>query len=287
MTALLLLGIALAGFGVLTLFKFPDRPGGTIRLHRMEISSAGAGLPLIAFGITAMAFSAVGAGLSDGGTLPPPIARPSPTSTSSETTSPAAAGDWVGRLVDPVTRELVASGVAVSEVPVVDASKREGEIVAQDPAPGEPLGKQTTLKVIRNPGRIDLLACCVQFIDGQFSSGYWRQLPAEIGRQRYDTTLRWTYGGPGNDGVAIPLSADQRITRLTAVVGIANDADVSNETQATVVVKIEGIETMRRTVTVANPLPLDLPVAHVSRVELLFTGVNVPVVIADLTGHRS
>ncbi|MGH8888049.1 MAG: PASTA domain-containing protein [Egibacteraceae bacterium] len=285
MTALLIFGTALAGLGVLVLFKFPDRPGGTIRLHRMEVSSAGAGLPLIALGITAMAFSAVGAGLSDGTPLPRPIARPSPTSTSSATTSPAVAGNWVGRLVDPVTGELAASGVAVSEVPVVDESKREGEIVAQDPAPGQPL-EHTILNVVRNPGRIDLLACCVQFIDGQFSSGYWRQLPAEIGRQRYDTTLRWTYGGPGNDGVAIPLSADQRITRLTAVVGIANDADVSNETQATVVVKIEGIETMRRTVTVANPLPLDLPVAHVSRVELLFTGVNVPVVIARLTGHQ-
>lgn len=76
------------------------------------------------------------------------------------TASSAVAGKWVGRLVDPATQEREMSGVAVIEVPVVDESKREGEIVAQDPAPGQPLRGQITLTVVRKPGKVDLLACC-------------------------------------------------------------------------------------------------------------------------------
>ncbi|MGH8888051.1 MAG: hypothetical protein ACRDYX_23445, partial [Egibacteraceae bacterium] len=90
------------------------------------------------------------------------------------------------------------------------------------------------------------------------------------------------------DGVAIPLSADRQITRLTAVVGIANDADgVSSALEATVVVKIDGAEAKRETITVVNPLRLDQNVADVGRVELFFiAGGDVPVVIAELTGHQ-
>ncbi len=232
MTALLISGIALAGFGVLVLLKFPDRPGGTIRLHRMEVSSAGAGLPLIVLGIAAMVFSAVGIGTADGGPLSRPVVGKSPAN--GATTSPAVADNWVAR----------------------------------------------------NPGTIDLLACCVRFI------GYegWEQKPAVIVRQPYNTTLRWTsaYDQYGEDGVAIPLSADRQITRLTAVVGIANDADgVSSALEATVVVKIDGAEAKRETITVVNPLRLDQNVADVGRVELFFiAGGDVPVVIAELTGHQ-
>ncbi|MGH8906108.1 MAG: PASTA domain-containing protein [Egibacteraceae bacterium] len=290
MTALLIVGVALGVFGALVLLKFPDRPGGTIRVHRMEVSSTGAGLPLIALGIAVMVLSASGAGTSSGGPAQRPITGRSPTSSSSPKT-PAVVGNYVGRLVDPVTRELEASGVLVTEVPVVDESKREGEIVAQDPAPGQPLSGQTTLDVVRNPGRIDLVACCLHFIGGGRYN--WNQAPAIIVRTRYDHTLRWPvshllgYGEDYEDGVAIVLPADQRIVRLTGVIGIANDADISSTEEATVIIRIDGTDKPRETVTVLNPLSLDLNVADVARVEIFFiSGFDTPVVIADLTGHQ-
>lgn len=48
---LLLLGVALVGFGALVLLKFPNRPGGKLAWRGFEVNSAGAGLPLIVLGV--------------------------------------------------------------------------------------------------------------------------------------------------------------------------------------------------------------------------------------------
>ncbi len=45
------LGIALVALGALILLRFPDRPGGEVRLLGLEVSSVGAGLPLVALGV--------------------------------------------------------------------------------------------------------------------------------------------------------------------------------------------------------------------------------------------
>jgi hypothetical protein len=44
------LGVALVALGALVLLRFPDRPGGDLRLLGLEVSSIGAGLPVIALG---------------------------------------------------------------------------------------------------------------------------------------------------------------------------------------------------------------------------------------------
>jgi hypothetical protein len=55
-TVLLLgIGLALVAFGALVLLRFPDRPGGRLRFGGMEVSSVGAGLPLVALGVAAVA----------------------------------------------------------------------------------------------------------------------------------------------------------------------------------------------------------------------------------------
>jgi hypothetical protein len=51
---LVVVGIALVGLGALVLLKFPDRPGGKIAWHGLEVSSVGAGLPLIVLGVVAI-----------------------------------------------------------------------------------------------------------------------------------------------------------------------------------------------------------------------------------------
>jgi hypothetical protein len=47
-------GVVLVGLGVLVLLRFPDRPGGSVAFLGMEVSSIGAGLPLIALGVLAV-----------------------------------------------------------------------------------------------------------------------------------------------------------------------------------------------------------------------------------------
>lgn len=53
----MIVGIGLVIFGVLVLLKFPDRPGGVIRWGGIEISSKGAGLPLIFLGVVCIVIS--------------------------------------------------------------------------------------------------------------------------------------------------------------------------------------------------------------------------------------
>jgi hypothetical protein len=57
MMILVIVGAALVGFGALVLLKFPDRPGGKIAWHGFEVNSVGAGLPLIALGVVAIAIA--------------------------------------------------------------------------------------------------------------------------------------------------------------------------------------------------------------------------------------
>lgn len=49
--ALALLGAALVVFGAVVLLLFPDRPGGKIGFRGLNVSSTGAGLPLIVLGV--------------------------------------------------------------------------------------------------------------------------------------------------------------------------------------------------------------------------------------------
>jgi hypothetical protein len=52
-------GVVLAVFGAVVLIKFPDRPGGRIAWRELEISSAGAGLPMIVIGVGCLVLAAL------------------------------------------------------------------------------------------------------------------------------------------------------------------------------------------------------------------------------------
>jgi hypothetical protein len=64
---LLLLGLVIVAFGALVLLRFPDSPGGELRLLGLRVRSVGAGLPLIALGV-AVAIVAVSSRGEDGAT---------------------------------------------------------------------------------------------------------------------------------------------------------------------------------------------------------------------------
>lgn len=69
MTVLLVIGVGVVALGAFVLLLFPDRPGGKIAWQGAEVSSIGAGLPLIVVGIAAIAISGSGAIGDDGGGL--------------------------------------------------------------------------------------------------------------------------------------------------------------------------------------------------------------------------
>ncbi len=71
MTILVIVGVAIVVLGAFILLLFPDRPGGRIAWQGAEVSSIGAGLPLIVVGIAAIAIGGNGVigGGDDGGSL--------------------------------------------------------------------------------------------------------------------------------------------------------------------------------------------------------------------------
>ncbi len=68
-TILVIVGVAIVVLGAFILLLFPDRPGGKIAWQGAEVSSIGAGLPLIVVGIAAIAIGGGGVirGADDGG----------------------------------------------------------------------------------------------------------------------------------------------------------------------------------------------------------------------------
>jgi hypothetical protein len=70
-TILVIVGVAIVVLGAFILLLFPDRPGGKVGWQGAEVSSLGAGLPLIVVGIAAIAIGGNGVigGGDDGGTL--------------------------------------------------------------------------------------------------------------------------------------------------------------------------------------------------------------------------
>lgn len=58
MLIVMIVGIALLVFGAVILIKFPNRPGGKIAWAGTEVSSVGAGLPLIVLGVACIIYSA-------------------------------------------------------------------------------------------------------------------------------------------------------------------------------------------------------------------------------------
>jgi hypothetical protein len=67
-TILLVIGVVLVVFGGLVLLLFPDRPGGKLGWQGFEVSSVGAGLPVIVVGVVAVGFAALhGNGFGFGG----------------------------------------------------------------------------------------------------------------------------------------------------------------------------------------------------------------------------
>jgi hypothetical protein len=138
MSALVVVGIALAAFGSLVLLKFPDRPGGKIAWRGAEVSSAGAGLPLIVLGVATVVLAVVladGDARDDGAStvstqsttsLSPPS---SDGSTSKSTMTPTFAGcfrdyfapvpaDRVGRVEDGAQNLPVISATVPKEQPI-------------------------------------------------------------------------------------------------------------------------------------------------------------------------
>lgn len=113
---LLVIGIGLVLFGALILVKFPNKAGGKVTFLGVEISSAGAGLPLVVLGVVTMTLVAT---WSNNGLLSPSRpevpAQPSITSVPSfapaPRPTPAREGVFIGASANQVNQITVAIAI--------------------------------------------------------------------------------------------------------------------------------------------------------------------------------
>src|SRR5262245_51749619 len=121
MTSLLVVGIAVAVFGGLVLLKFPERPGGRIAWHGFEVSSVGAGMPLIVVGVAAVAIAAVRSGST--GVPTAPISGRSGSASAAATSGPST-GCSVFQGIPRARVAYVEEGASAQDVIAADQSKR-------------------------------------------------------------------------------------------------------------------------------------------------------------------
>lgn len=142
MYVLLVIGIVLVIFGALVLVKLPDKAGGKVSWLGVEISSTGAGLPLIVLGVVTMTLAAT---LSNDGS-PLPQARPSvPEQPASPGQAPSPNDSQAGsaglRSPDGCFQDYF-QGVPLDRVSVVEAGADNRPVIRADQPKSEPLGLQ-------------------------------------------------------------------------------------------------------------------------------------------------
>ncbi|HEU0012260.1 MAG TPA: hypothetical protein VFQ45_01180 [Longimicrobium sp.] len=117
MTILIAVGVGLILFGAVVLLRFADRPGGSFKWMGMELTSKGAGLPLIALGVVCIALAATrGAPPDDKEKAAPKQQTAGPTTTPGQTTTCT--------ITDSIPQErVVAVDVGMSNVPVIAAGQ--------------------------------------------------------------------------------------------------------------------------------------------------------------------
>jgi hypothetical protein len=131
MLVLAALGVALVLFGGWLLVKLPDRPGGKLALGKVEVSSAGAGLPLVVLGVVCVVLSASGdlRGMIGLTTDKPPTANPTPAATPPGSPTPtSASGDCLRQY---------AAGVPADSAASVEEGGVDIRLIAPAPAAGE------------------------------------------------------------------------------------------------------------------------------------------------------
>jgi hypothetical protein len=138
---LVAVGLAVAVFGALVLLRFPDRPGGKIAWQGFEVSSVGAGLPLIALAVGLPAFATV-RGDGGEGESPPPAEASSPTTTTSTSGTAADGGDCTAAFLADIPaerKETLATGANDRDV-ISGTEELRGPIGLRLTERGTPVG---------------------------------------------------------------------------------------------------------------------------------------------------
>lgn len=201
------------------------------------------------------------------------------------------ARNWVGEQVDAVTAQLADANVAVGVQTVEDRNKKDGVVIEQQPAAGQPIPPGgVTLTAVRNPTAINLIECCTNSIESAVDSfcDDWLTNKALIVGQEYPEayepkTQEYCYGG--TRGLAFSIPQSPRLTRLHFLVGVPSNTD-RTAGSATLEIYRDGQKLKSAEFDVNHPFAEDIDIQGVKRVEFYITHKGVDIAIGQALAYE-
>lgn len=216
-TPLLALGLALVGFGAVVLLRFADRPGATLKWMGLELSSKGAGLPLIGLGVVCVVLAV------QAGSPAPGPAAPDPSSTAEAPGASQDAGSQADRGLPEACLREVAAAVPGRRVREVEEGSRDVLLIDSTQPQDEPFvvvltdggeavgalrarsynGDDASARFFKLEAVVDARCADVEEVENVSRGGDPRALPnwdtvrLRLGGRRYDLRV----GGEGDIGV--------------------------------------------------------------------------------------
>lgn len=220
MYVLLIIGIVLVIFGALVLVKLPDKAGGKVTWLGVEISSTGAGLPLIVLGVVTMTLAST---LSNNGS-PSPLARPGVPEQhagSDQIQGPVAQaeGGQSGRIG---CFQRYFQDVPLGNTPALNAGVKDRDAIQVDQLRGEPFGLQFNqfgvpvgaMRLIFFPA--DRFFKIQSIVDAQCQQVDTYENHSDPGRSRWNIgagdTLRLKFG---NDAYSLTVEGREKTIRIS------------------------------------------------------------------------
>lgn len=174
--------------------------------------------------------------------------------------------DVVDKTLSDATNTLEALGVDVTTTDVLDETKTDGTVLAQDPKAGGPLPDSVTLQVARQP--VSTYLSDLEPVEG---SGY--ASAASVSGQAYPHSVITT---PSDYSDALPVDVGydlgRHYRRVKATVGLTDDAP--SNAQVRVEILGDGRSLFSQTVGLGTAAPIDIDVTGVLRLTLSVALLN-------------
>jgi hypothetical protein len=137
---LLALGLGLIAFGAIVLLRYSDRPGGTVKWLGLELSSAGAGLPLIALGIGCIVLVVLRGPAASADRTPRDAGASGAASGDSGQRAAAVPGDSAARAASSDCLEALFASLPRDRVATVEAGMRALQVIGPHQLLDSPFG---------------------------------------------------------------------------------------------------------------------------------------------------
>jgi hypothetical protein len=173
--------------------------------------------------------------------------------------------DVVGKTLSDATNTLQSLGVDVTTTDLLDETKTDGTVVAQDPGAGGPLPDSVSLQVARQP--VSIYLSDLEPVEGSASPS-----TATVSGTPYPHSVVTYVDEYDDEPVDVGYDLGRHYRRLKATVGLSDDSP--SESQVRIEVFGDGRSLFSQTVGLGTAVPVDIDVTGVLRLTISATMLN-------------